>query len=258
MNLINAETDINAQNVFKTLFLVDVSQMTEEKPTGKKDAKGKDVTLRYLSWMSAWIAVKNIYPSADYKIKYFQEKPYLYDNILGYMVFTEVTIENYTKSCWLPVMDNSNNAQKDHNYTIQAKKWDNNKKGYTYYDRLVEAATMFDINTALMRCLAKNLAMHGLGANLYAKHDLTFLFKDDLSDIPQEEPTIETQQADKGNQGLLNELQKNDTRLIKQLVDLYEIKKSKVPQDWQKGFDEIIMTNNVIRAKEALTYLKGL
>ena len=36
----------------------------------------------------------------------------------------------------------------------------------------VNAATMFDVNKALMRCLTKNLAMFGLGLYIYAGEDL--------------------------------------------------------------------------------------
>ena len=36
----------------------------------------------------------------------------------------------------------------------------------------VDAATMFDINKTIMRCLVKNLAMFGLGLYIYAGEDL--------------------------------------------------------------------------------------
>ena len=38
--------------------------------------------------------------------------------------------------------------------------------------KTVEPATMFDINTTIMRCLVKNLAMFGLGLYIYAGEDL--------------------------------------------------------------------------------------
>lgn len=41
-----------------------------------------------------------------------------------------------------------------------------------YGSKTVEAATMFDINKTLMRCLTKNLAMFGLGIYIYAGEDL--------------------------------------------------------------------------------------
>ena len=39
-------------------------------------------------------------------------------------------------------------------------------------EKRVEAATMFDVNTTIMRCLVKNLAMFGLGLYIYAGEDL--------------------------------------------------------------------------------------
>ncbi len=41
-----------------------------------------------------------------------------------------------------------------------------------YGDKQVEAATTFDINKTIMRCLVKNLAMFGLGIYIYAGEDL--------------------------------------------------------------------------------------
>ena len=39
-------------------------------------------------------------------------------------------------------------------------------------ERTVEAASMFDVNKTIMRCLVKNLAMFGLGLYIYAGEDL--------------------------------------------------------------------------------------
>lgn len=74
------------------------------------------------------------------------------------MVYTEVTADHQTYQMWLPVLDASNKAMKLQSYTYQV--WD--KQNRKYVDRKVEAATMFDINKTLMRCLVKNLAIFGL------------------------------------------------------------------------------------------------
>jgi len=63
---------------------------------------------------------------------------------------------------WLPVMDGANKAMKATAYTYTTK----------YGEKNVEAATMFDINKTIMRCLTKNLAMFGLGLYIYAGEDL--------------------------------------------------------------------------------------
>lgn len=119
--------------------------------------------LTYLSWAWAWDEVKKTYPDAVYKVWKDEEgRPYIYDNNLGYMVFTSVTIEGETLEMWLPVMDGSNKAMKSESYEIQTK----------YKTITVKAATMFDINKTIMRCLVKNLAMFGLGLYIYAGEDI--------------------------------------------------------------------------------------
>ncbi len=121
--------------------------------------------LSYLSWPYAWAEVKKIFPNSTYKIKLFGEKslPYVYDENTGYMVFTSVTIDDITHEMWLPVMDGANKTMKSVKYTYDTK----------YRKNIpVEAATMFDINKTIMRCLVKNLSMFGLGLYIYAGEDI--------------------------------------------------------------------------------------
>ena len=138
---------------FKTLYEINVNDKTEKKSN-----------LTYLSWAWAWSEVKKIYPDATYHILRFENNlPYVYDDATGFMVFTDVTIENTAHEMWLPVMDGANKAMK--------------KEPYVYKDRYgkektVDAATMFDVNKTIMRCLTKNLAMFGLGLYIYAGEDL--------------------------------------------------------------------------------------
>ena len=115
----------------------------------KVEKKGK---LSYLSWSWAWAETKKIHPTATYTVKKFANKdgvelPYMYDPNTGYMVMTEVTIDDLTHEMWLPVMDFKNKA-------------------------MIDNATMFEINKTIMRCLTKNLAMFGLGLYIYAGEDL--------------------------------------------------------------------------------------
>ena len=136
------------------------------------DKVEKKSNLTYLSWAWAWAEVKKACPDASYKIIYdkYVNKPYFYDENLGYMVMTEVTIEGETLEMWLPVMDGANKAMMNKPYTYKGNAWVNGKK--VEVDKTVEAATMFDINKTLMRCLTKNLAMFGLGLYIYAGEDL--------------------------------------------------------------------------------------
>lgn len=123
--------------------------------------------LTYLSWAWAWGILSENFPKATYTVREWTDKPYLCDEILGYMVETSITIpvtefESKTLSMRLPVMDSSNKAQKSQTYKYTTRSG----------ERSVESATMFDINTAIMRCLTKNIAMFGLGFYIYAGEDL--------------------------------------------------------------------------------------
>ena len=137
---------------FDDLYAVNVNGKTEERNG-----------LTYLSWANAIAEVLKRYPDMTYKVRMFDGKPYVYDALTGYMVFTEVTIEGITREMWLPVMDSANRALKDKPYTIS------NKFGK---ETTVAAATMFDINKTIMRCLTKNFGMFGLGLYIYAGEDL--------------------------------------------------------------------------------------
>lgn len=134
------------------LLKLDVNEMTEKKNG-----------LTYLSWSHAWkVAIQND-PEAVYEVDKYDGKPFLFDENLGYMVSTKVTLFGQTKIMQLPVMDGANKAMKNISYKYTTK--------YNG-EKTVEAATMFDINTAIMRCLVKNLALFGLGLYIYSGEDL--------------------------------------------------------------------------------------
>lgn len=144
------------KSVFDTLFAVNVNGHTEKKKSGNTE-------LTYLSWPFAWAEVKKSYPNATYEVvKQDNGLPYTFDENTGYMVNTRVTIEGITHEMWLPVMDGANKAMKADRYQYTTK----------FGSKTVEAATMFDVNKAIMRCLVKNLAMFGLGLYIYAGEDL--------------------------------------------------------------------------------------
>ena len=140
-----------SKNNFQKLYEVDVNHKTESKNG-----------LKYLSWAFAWAEFKKVNPLTTYTVDQYDGKPYLHDEHLGYLVSTEVTVDGLSLPMQLPVMDNKNKAMKSTTYQYKTR---NGMKG-------VEAATMFDINTAIMRCIVKNLAMHGLGLYIYAGEDI--------------------------------------------------------------------------------------
>lgn len=156
--------------VFKTLSQVDVSAKTKKKNG-----------LTYLPWSSAWGIVKNIYPSASFEIISAiadgDEVPYFASH-LGIMVSTKVTIEGETQAMHLPVTNHKNQALKETQQVIKTK----------YGESIIPAATMFDINTAIMRCLVKNLSLFGLGLYIYEGEDLPQGYEDD-SASPQKTKT---------------------------------------------------------------------
>ena len=151
---------------FEQLYGINVNDKTENKNG-----------LTYLSWAWAWAEFKKVHPNATYKVRKFENGlPYVYDENTGYMVFTEVNVDGLTHEMWLPVMDGNNKAMKSTPYEVQTR----------YKTVTVNAATMFDINKAIMRCLTKNLAMFGLGLYIYAGEDLP-----DTGEPPQAEPKID-------------------------------------------------------------------
>ena len=125
-----------------------MSKFNEVNALSVNDKTEKKGGLTYLSWAWAWGEFKKVYPEAKYEVVKFDNKPYLEDENLGYMVFTKVEVEDLVYEMWLPVMDYRNKAIP------------------------VGQASMFDINKTIMRCLTKNLAMFGLGLYIYAGEDL--------------------------------------------------------------------------------------
>lgn len=168
----NVTADERRAIYFDALYSLDLRDKVE---------KYNDLT--YLSWANAWAEFKRCYPSATYRIIKTPETnlPYFADPSVGIMVYTEVCVDGITHEMWLPVMNSANKAMKLEPYTYQV--WDKDKRQYV--DKTVQAATMFDINKTIMRCLVKNLAMFGLGLYIYAGED-----------VPESEPSDIRQQTD--------------------------------------------------------------
>lgn len=125
------------KTVFETLSAVDVSDKIQH--------KGK---MTYLPWSWAWGEVAIRYSDAQYTY-YKDEKtnlPMTFIEGVGGFCYTTVTIKGNTLEMWLPITDN--------------------------YNKPIMKPNVFDINTTLMRCLTKNLAMHGLGFYVYQGEDL--------------------------------------------------------------------------------------
>ena len=174
---------------FERLLALNVNGKTEKKKTGNSQ-------LTYLSWTYAWSEFKKVYPEATYEVKFFNGLPYTFDEKTGYMVFTSVTADGLTHEMWLPVMDGANKAMKADPYTYTTK----------YAEKSVEAASMFDINKAIMRCLVKNLAMFGLGLYIYAGEDL-----------PEENEEIAKEKKEEASKKVKEQQKALDQKLMEQL-----------------------------------------
>ena len=177
----DATADERRAIMFNALSNLDLSDKCE-----KRDQ------LTYLSWANAWSEFKSAYPSATYRIlKNESGLPYFSDPNLGIMVFTEVTVDEVTHQMWLPVMDAKNKSMRLQPYTYQV--WDNYKKAFV--EKTVQAASMFEINKSLMRCLVKNLAMFGLGLYIFQGDDLPEKQGDDTTtSAPQQQMPRPVQQ----------------------------------------------------------------
>lgn len=193
--------------VFEALNAINVNDKTEKKKSG-----GTELT--YLSWTWAWAEVKKRFPDAHYEIVMNNGLPYVYDENTGYMVFTNVTIDGITHMMWLPVMDGANKAMKNEPYEYSTKY--SGKK-------TVEAATMFDINKTIMRCLVKNLAMFGLGLYIYAGEDLPEVEAEEMEEKKKnsKKKPVENKKQE-ADEGLITEKEK--------LLILAELKRTGLPE----------------------------
>jgi hypothetical protein len=120
--------------------------MSELLKINVNDHVEKKGNLSYLSWAWAWAEVLKIDPSARWTAHEWDNSPVMVLRNGTAMVKVSVEIKGDIKTCILPVMDNRNKAIVD--------------------------PDAFAVNTAIMRCLAKAIAMHGLGLYIYAGEDL--------------------------------------------------------------------------------------
>ena len=117
--------------------------------------------LTYLSWAWAWREALKADQSATFDVQTFNGMPYMDVNGTG-MVWVTVTMFGQPRTCMLPVMDGYNKP-----ITIEGVTTTNK-----YGKEVVTKLDSFNVNTAIMRCMTKALALHGLGIYIYAGDDL--------------------------------------------------------------------------------------
>lgn len=133
----------------------------------------KKGNLSYLSWAHAWGEALRIDPNASFHVSSFDRGDgvtQIYMDVNGTaLVWVTVTLNGKAMTCQLPVMDNKNKA--------------------------IPNPDAFAVNTAIMRCMVKALALHGLGLYVYAGEDLPDM--DDKPEPKQEQKKPEPKQESK-------------------------------------------------------------
>lgn len=173
-----AESQTGAISIEHTLLKLNVNDHTEKKNG-----------LTYLSWAWAWAQALKADPAAHYEVNVWSidGRPHLYINVNGTaMVSVMVTLGGRTRSCQLPVMDHRNKPISD--------------------------PDAFQVNTAIMRCMTKCLALFGLGLYIYAGEDLPEEAKgEEKKEEKKEEKTVDDESLMLFANGLMKHIDMQDT-----------------------------------------------
>ena len=171
------------ESAFHLLNKVDVSEYTKK--------KGK---FSYLSWCFAVQELLRVRPNATWDVHLFSNgengelQPYMRTET-GYFVQVTVQVDSVKRTQVHPVLDNRNQSIKEPN--------------------------AFEINTSIQRCLAKAIALHGLGLYIFAGEDLpepdaiTAKEKDNLVDLVNQLSKIDTDDAKKWSSEISKALQED-------------------------------------------------
>ena len=127
----------------KTNYFTELDVASQQPDITKHiEKKGK---FDYLSWAYAVRELKRRHPEATWIVHEWDGIPYVKTEC-GFFVKVTVTVESIDATQVHPVLDHQN--------------------------KTVNAPNAFQINTSIQRCLAKAIALHGLGIHLYAGEDL--------------------------------------------------------------------------------------
>ena len=181
------------ESTFDILNKIDVNKYKKKK--GRFD---------YLSWAYAVTEMLKVRPESTWHTHEYEVdgkiRPYMVTEA-GFFVKVSVTIDAITRSQIHPVLDNRNLT--------------------------IEKPNANDINTSIMRCLAKAIALHGLGLYIFAGEDLPE--PDQLEAKERAKILAEAQGMDKT---FVDELIKkmdsgkiNKSNLNKSLIRIRQIKK---------------------------------
>lgn len=115
------------------------------------DKTEKKNGMTYLSWAWAWTEVLKADPAANFEVKMFPDgtgigmTPVMSVGETA-MVWVTCTVFGKSMTCQLPVLD--------------------------FRNKPIVNPNAMDVNTAIMRCLVKAIALHGLGLYIYSGEDM--------------------------------------------------------------------------------------
>ena len=127
--------EANGSSSFETLKAIEISPYIEKKNN-----------YDYLSWAVALAILYTHFPKASYEVHTCEQGHPFFKSELGYYVIISVTIDEKTETEYHPVTGHNNKA--------------------------ILKPTMVDINASIKRGLAKTIAQHGLGLDLWIGEDL--------------------------------------------------------------------------------------
>ncbi|MCC5415363.1 DUF1071 domain-containing protein [Escherichia coli] len=192
------------KNYFAELAVIDVSKHVEK--------KGR---FSYLSWSWAVDQLLKKYPDATWQVVRFDGLPYMKTEV-GYFVEVEVTVNNITRSQIHPVLDN--------------------------YNKPIAKPTSFQINTSIQRCLAKAIALHGLGLYIYSGED-----------IPHDD---EPKQAAKQLDNVLKQEQARQAEVAnEQRIKAIHVQIRELSEVYNMSFEE---TKNTVKQSLGIQSFKGM
>ena len=164
----------------------------------------------YLSWAWAVRELLKVAPNATWEVHEFEEwhehgsskQPYMKTDT-GYFVQVTVTVNMVDRTQVHPVLDNRNQT--------------------------IDEPNAFQINTSIQRCLAKAIALHGLGLYIYAGEDLPVddpLTTEEINKITEIAKTIDKSKSN-GIQTMLDDGSINRTNYAASLAKLERLKSEK-------------------------------
>ena len=185
--------------VFQNLNELNVNEYTAKKGN-----------FTYLSWAWAVRELLKVAPNATWVVHEFEEwhehgsskQPYMKTDT-GYFVQVTVTINMVDRTQVHPVLDNRNQT--------------------------IDEPNAFQINTSIQRCLAKAIALHGLGLYIYAGEDLPVddpLTTEEINKITEIAKTIDKSKSN-GIQTMLDDGSINRTNYAASLAKLERLQSEK-------------------------------